>query len=65
MQFEESTEDEDIEIGGHSERNTPLNSMCISDDDADSEHEYEQPTKKTRSSEPQASTSARMDIANN
>ena len=65
MQFEESTEDEDIEIGGHSERNTPLNSMCISDDDTDSDHEYEQPTKKTRSSEPQASTSTRMDITNN
>lgn len=55
MQFEnESTEDEDdTEICGHS------------DDDADSEHEYEQPTKKIRSSEPQASTSTRMDSDNN
>lgn len=55
MQFEnESTEDvDDTEICGHS------------DDDADSEHEYEQPTKKIRSSEPQASTSTRMDSDNN
>lgn len=67
MQYEdESTEEEDdTEIGGPMEKNEPLNIMDSSDDDANSDHEYQQPTKKRRSSEPQASTSTRMDIDNN
>ena len=67
MQYEdESTEEEHVtEIGGPMKKNEPLNIMDSSDDDANSDHEYQQPTKKIRSSEPQASTSTRMDIGNN